>query len=208
MQHLRRLDASTEPQMGPQQTQPGAAEHGFGGDPRQQGDSQPKPEPWSQQETAAFVLGLYLWGEQFTSIQALIGTKTVRQSHCEKCFSAGRIGGGWGLPSAMPGSPWPHSIGYTVLVHQIWGLMRRAASAVKSACDVLDGCSGTRCWVQVDEVVMFYYDKVVGSVLHRRWQEALLNGGLKGEALISGERQARIRGQLSECPYRPDTLAH
>ena len=102
MQHLRKLDASTEAQMGRQQAQPGAAGHGLPGDPRQQGDSLPKPEAWSEGEQAAFVLGLHLWGEQFTSIQALIGTKTVRQSHREKCLSAGRMGSGWGLPSALP----------------------------------------------------------------------------------------------------------
>ena len=89
----------------------------------------------------------------------------------------------------------------------MWGLMRRAASAVKSACDVLDGCSGTRCWVQVAEVELFYNTEFKANALHRRWQEDLHNGGLKGEALLFGERQDRIRAQLGECPSCPNTVA-
>lgn len=88
MQQLRQLDASMEAQMSPGRPQQGAgvaAEHKQGrrGDPRQHSD---RADKWSEQEQAAFVLGLYLWGKNFPSIQQLIGSKTVRPCHRDRCF--------------------------------------------------------------------------------------------------------------------------
>lgn len=50
--------------------------------------------------------------------------------------------------------------------------------------------------VQVQEVVLFYYAEIKFSSSHRRWREGALDGGVKGEAIVTGRRQARLLTEL------------
>ncbi|CAL8462643.1 g2176 [Coccomyxa elongata] len=48
----------------------------------------------------------------------------------------------------------------------------------------------------VQEVVLFYYAEIKFSSSHRRWREDTLDGGVKGEAIVTGRRQARLLTEL------------
>lgn len=57
--------------------------------------------------------------------------------------------------------------------------------------------------MQVQEVVLFYYAEIKFSSSRRRWRENTLDGGVKGEAIVTGRRQARLLTELGACPMRP-----
>lgn len=52
--------------------------------------------------------------------------------------------------------------------------------------------------LQMHDIVVFYYAEVKKSPEHRRWREQLQRGGAKGEALLTGSRQAKLLAELGE----------
>ncbi len=52
----------------------------------------------------------------------------------------------------------------------------------------------------MQDVVLHYYAGFKFSTTHRRWRDAAVHGGMKGEAMLAGERQERLWAKLSEWP--------
>jgi len=61
--------------------------------------------------------------------------------------------------------------------------------------------------VQVQEVVLFYYAEVKFNSSNRRWREDALDGGVKGEAVVTGRRQARLLTELGALLRRPTPVS-